>query len=162
MEGAEKMKTMKVLVVYFSRHGHTEKVAKRIAGILKAEVEEILDSKDREHLVSWKKSSFDEELRTPTKIIHPLNDPKDFDLVVIGTPIWDGVTPAIKAYLGHMKKRFKKVAFFVTFSAAAEDAAYQMERLSKKPVAVLELQDRQIDNREDKGMIKGFCGEIKG
>lgn len=150
----------KILVVYFSRHGHTEKVAIKLSKILRADLEEIKDSKDREHLVSWDKSSFDEELRSPTKIIHPLNDPRGYDLVVIGTPIWDGVTPPIIAYLKHMKKRLKKVAFFITFSAAAEDAAYQMEKLSKKPVAVLELQDRQIDHKEDSKMINDFCKKV--
>jgi len=150
---------MKTLVAYYSRHGHTGKVGKKIAKILRADVEEVIDKKDREHLISWDKSSFDEELRTSTKIIPTKYDAGDYDLVVIGTPIWDGISPPIKEYFS--KNKFKKVAFFITFSAAAEDAAYQMERLSRKPVAVLELQDRQIDNKEVKKKIKEFCREIK-
>ena len=35
-----------------------------------------------------------------------------------------------KTYL--KENKFKKTAFFITFAAAAEDAAYQMEKLSKK------------------------------
>ena len=151
---------MKTLVVYFSRHGHTEKVGRKIAKALRADVEEIKDVKDRSHLVSWSESSFDEELRTPTKIMPLKYNPLDYELVVIGTPIWDGISPPVKAYLS--KNKFKKVAFFITFSAAAEDVAYVMEKLAgKKPVAVLELQDRQIDLKEDKKLIKGFCREIK-
>ena len=150
----------KILVVYYSRHGHTGKVGKRIARALWTKVEEIKDIKSRDHLVSWEKSSFDEELRTTTKIWELKYDPKDFDLVVIGTPIWDGISPPVRAYLS--RNKFKKVAFFVTFGAAAENAAHVMGKLAgKKPVAILELQDRQIDLGEHKKLIKEFCSEIK-
>jgi len=150
----------KILVAYYSRHGHTGKVGKRIARALWAKVEEIKDIKSRDHLVSWEKSSFDEELRAPTKIWELKYDPKDFDLVVIGTPIWDGISPPVRAYLS--RNKFKKVAFFSTFGAAAEDAFYVMEKLArKKPVAVLGVQDRQIDLGDYKKMVKDFCGEIK-
>ena len=150
---------MKILVTYYSRHGHTEKVAKIIAKYMRADLEIIKDTKNRDNLISWSKSSFDEQLKTPT-IIQPITyDTKDYDLIIIGTPIWDGITPPVKSYL--KKNKFKKVAFFITFSAAAEDAAYQMEKISKKPKAVLELQDRQIDLKEHKKLIKDFCKKLK-
>ena len=82
-----------------------------------------------------------------------------YDLVIIGTPIWDGISPPIKAYLS--MNRFKRVAFFLTFGSAAENGAYVMEKLSKKrPLAILELQDRQIDLGEDKERIVDFCKAI--
>ena len=62
---------MKILVAYYSRHGHTGKVGKQIAKILRADVEEIKDVKDRGHLKNWLQGAFDEELRTPTKIMPP-------------------------------------------------------------------------------------------
>ena len=90
LEGFEEMK---ILVAYYSRHGHTGVVGKKIARKLWADVEEIKDVKDREHLVSWEKSSFDEELRTPTRIEETRYNSGAYDLVVIGTPIWDGISP---------------------------------------------------------------------
>jgi len=157
LEGFEEMK---ILVAYYSRHGHTGVVGKKIARKLWADVEEIKDVKDREHLVSWEKSSFDEELRTPTRIEETRYNSGAYDLVVIGTPIWDGISPPVRAYLS--KNKFKKVAFFTTFGSAAEDAFYVMEKVSgKKPVAVLGVQDRQIDLGDHKKLIKKFCSEIK-
>ena len=151
---------MKILVAYYSRHGHTGVVGKKIARRLWADVEEIKDVKDREHLVSWEKSSFDEELRTTTRIEETRSNSGAYDLVVIGTPIWDGISPPVRAYLS--KNKFKKVAFFTTFGSAAEDAFYVMEKVSgKKPVAVLGVQDRQIDLGDHKKLIKKFCSEIK-
>lgn len=150
---------MKTLVVYYSRHGHTRKVAESIARALNAEKEEIVDKKDRKHLATWFLNAFDEELRTPTKIEKVEHNPKDFDLVVIGTPIWDGITPPVKKYLALNK--FNKVAFFITFGASAENAAYVMSKIvNKKPLAVLELQDREIRLGAEK-KIKEFCRTLK-
>jgi len=156
----ERFEKMKILVVFYSRHGHTEKVAKKISKILKADLEKLKDTKDRSHLIGWAESSFDEELRTPTKIMPPKNNSLNYDLVIIGTQIWDGISPPVKAYLS--KNKFKKVAFFATFGAAAENAIYHMGKLTKKsPIASLEVQDRQIDLGEDKKLIKDFCNTIK-
>ena len=130
-----------------------------IAKFMNADLEIIRDTKNREHLKSWEQGAFDEELRTPTKILPIKYNPKDYDLVIIGTPIWDGITPAVKTYL--QKNKFKKTAFFITFGAAAEDAAYQMEKLSKKPRAVLELQDRQIKLGAYRKLIKDFTRKLR-
>jgi len=151
---------MKILVAFYSRHGHTEKLAKEIAKILKADLEKLKDTKSREYVISWAKSSFDEELRTPTKIVPPKNNSLDYDLVIIGTQIWDGISPPVKDYLKNNK--FKKVAFFATFGAAADDAFYQMGKIvGKNSIANLEVQDRQIDLGEDKKLVKEFCETVK-
>ncbi len=155
LEGNE----MKTLVAFYSRHGHTRIVGKRIARILGAEIEEIVDKKNRQGLATWFYNAFDEELRTPTKIEKVQHNPSDFDLVIVGTPIWDGISPAVKTYLSENK--FKKVAFFVTFGASAENAAYVMESIiKKKPLAILELQDRQIMAGANKE-IRTFCKGLR-
>lgn len=151
---------MKILVVYYSLHGHTEKVAQIIARFLRADLESIKDKKKRSHLVNWQIGAFDEELRNATEIETVSKNSMNYDLVIIGSPIWDGVVPAVKAYLS--KNNFKQVAFFLTFHAAAEDAALVMSELSKKkPLAVMEIQDLQIKKSEGYEMIKKFSKEIK-
>jgi flavodoxin len=157
----ERTEAMKILVTFYTKFGHTLRVARKIVENFGAETEEIIDKKERRTLVSWFLSAFNEELRTPTEIEKVKNNPADFDLVIVGTPIWDGIAPAVRRYLRKYKNRFKKVAFFITFGASAEDAAYVMETIvKKKPVAVLELQDREILLGADK-KINQFCEEIK-
>lgn len=157
MERAQKMKT---LVAFYSRHGHTLTVAKKIAEKLGAETEEIIDKKNRKKLATWFLSAFDEELGTPTQIEKPKYNPADFGLVVIGTPIWDGITPAVRRYISQYK--FKKVAFFITCGASAEDAAYVMSEITgEKPVGVLELRDGEIIRGTVGKKIDKFCEEIK-
>ncbi|MAG02846.1 hypothetical protein CMI42_05910 [Candidatus Pacearchaeota archaeon] len=153
---------MKILIVYYSRHNHTKIVGDLIGKLLKGVVEEIIDIKDRSHLINWEKSVFDEELRTPTKIKPMKSNPKDFDLVIVGSPIWHGITPALRAYLKQNKGKFRKIALFTTFSASAENADYVVEKLSgKKPISVLGVQDRQIWMGEHKRLIREFCERVK-
>ena len=150
----------RILVAFYSLQGHTKKVGLQIAKILGAEVEEIKDTKDRSMLKSWFQGAFNEELRTPTKIKPVKSNSLDYDLVVVGTPMWDGISPPVREYL--KKNKFHKVAFFATFGSAADDAFYIMNEVSgKKPVTTLELQDRQIDLKEDKKRIDDFCKKIK-
>jgi flavodoxin len=150
----------KVLVAFYSLKGHTRKIGSEIAKLLKADIEEIKDLRDRSRLISWQTSAFEEDLKTATKIQKPEKNPLDYDLVIIGTPIWDGIVPAVKEYL--TKNKFKKVAFFATFDAASEDAFYVMEKIcKKKPIATLEVQDRQAFSEEAMIKIRNFCKKIK-
>ncbi len=153
--------TVRVLVAYYSHFGHARKISEKLAKILKADLEEIIDLKDRTLLATWFVGAYDDELKTPTKIKPPVYDVSKYDLVIIGGPVWDGVTPPVKEYLSINKSKFKKVAFFSTFGASAGDSFFTMGNLSgKKPVAVLELQDRQVKLGEDGERIKIFCKEI--
>jgi flavodoxin len=150
---------MKTLVAYYSLTNNTKEVAEMIAKFMNADLESIKDTKPRDHLKRWEVGAFDEKLRTPTKI-HPTKyNSQDYDLVIIGTPIWDGITPAVKAYLKNNK--FKKTAFFITFGAAADDAAYVMGKLSKTSKHILELQDRQIKLGKHRKYIKDFTKKLR-
>ncbi len=153
---------MKTLIVFYSRHNHTKMVAEKIAKKIGAELELIVDKKDRSHLMSWFKSAFDEELRTPTKIGSLKKNPENYDLILIGTPVWDGIVPPVKEFLKIYKNKLKKVAFICTFGASAEDAFYVMEKIcGKKPVATLELQDKEIVLEKDTQKVEDFCGKLK-
>ena len=152
---------MKTLVAYYSLTKHTKQVAEMIAKFMNADLEEIQDTKPRDHLITWQQGAFDEELEKPTKIKATKYNPKDYDLVIIGTPIWNGITPAIYTYLTNNKGKFKKTAFFITFAAAADNAAYFMGTLSKPSKHVLELQDRQIKLGEHRKLVKGFCRNLR-
>ncbi len=152
---------MKTLVAFYSKNGHTRIIGEKLAKLFKADSEEIVDLRDRSDIFTWAKSAFNEDLKTPTEIAPIKKNPQNYDLVIVGTPIWDGITPPVKAYLSENK--FKNVAFFTTFGAAAEDAFYEMEQLAKKkPLSVLEVQDMQISRKEDEPRIKVFEREILG
>jgi menaquinone-dependent protoporphyrinogen IX oxidase len=107
---------MKTLVAYYSRTGLTRKVALLISKKLKADCDEIVDKKHRAGAIGWIFSGRDATLRRLTDITYK-KDPKNYDLIIIGGPVWSwNVTPAIKTYVQDNKKSLKarRVAFFAT------------------------------------------------
>ena len=151
---------MKKLVVFYSRSGNTQKVALEIARSLRADVDEIIDLKDRTRkIIGWLIAGKDASQKKLTEIKFK-KDPKNYDLVIIGTPIWAWtMTPAIRTYLS--KNKIKKVAFFSTAGSRKNKAFEEMAKLSKRPVATCCIEERDIKANRYKESIKEFCDELK-
>ena len=148
---------MRVLVAFYSRTGNTRRVGSEIAKILKADIDEVIDKTDRSGIKGWLGGGKDAFFKNPT-FIHFKKDPANYDLVIIGTPVWAATqAPAIRTYLTEHK--LKSVAFFCTFGGSEGKTFSEMEILSKKPVATLGLVDRKINSEESRLKIKKFCRE---
>jgi len=105
---------MNGLVVYYSRTGKTKSVAEKIAFELKAEIEEVVDLKNRDGWFGFLKAGFDATLGRETEIGEMRKSPRDFDLIVVGTPVWNSrPSSAIRTYLKRNDLSEKKVAIFV-------------------------------------------------
>jgi flavodoxin len=104
---------MKALVVYYSRTGNTKFVAEKIAQELGAEIEEVIDKKNRIGPIAYLSAGKDAARRNKTEIAETSKNPSEFDLVVVGTPNWvSKPTPAIRTYLSKYDLAGKKVATF--------------------------------------------------
>jgi flavodoxin len=146
----------KILVVYFSRTGVTEKISELIAVALNADKEKLVDKKDRSgtwgYLVAGKDAGFGNE----TEIEPVKHNPSDYDLVIIGTPIWAwSMTPAIRTYINQNKGCFKKVVFFTTSGGTGYDKVVpSMEQIVGKE-AVFKNGFLEKEVKEDSpGMVK--------
>jgi len=156
---------MKKLVVFYSRDGHTKKVAEKIYKLLKCDIDEIVDKKDRSNMIGWIISGKDASTKRLTEIENK-KDPSKYDLVIIGTPVWAfTMTPAIRTYLTKNKLNIKKckLAFFCTFGGKESKSLSDMEKLSKKPIISLGLNDKDIEKNsvELNLKIKKFCDKLK-
>jgi flavodoxin len=155
---------MKTLISYYSRSGKTEEVAKEISKNLNADLDKIIDKKKRKGIFGWLSAGRDAMKENITEIEYKKN-PKDYDLVIVGTPTWAStITPAIRTYL--TKNKFKKIAFFATASEIDGTETFKkMEALSKKPIAILEMEKKDFKKGEIKiweiKKIKEFCEKIK-
>ena len=129
-----KMANKKILVVYFSRSGNTKKVAIDIASALNADIEQLIDKKDRRGIVGYLKSGRDASTEKLADLEPTKNDPSKYDLVVLGTPIWAWtMTPAIRTYILENKSSFKDIACFTTAGGTkAEKIVEKMEVLATK------------------------------
>jgi len=149
----------KILVSYYSKTGNTKKVAEKISSILNADIDEITDRKNKKGLKGILREI--KNLIFGKTEINYKKDPKTYDLVIIGTPIWAWtLVPAVKKYLE--KNKLKEVAFFCTYGGhvgGTKKTFRDMEKLSNKPINVLGLTAEDIKSPEDK--INKFCNELK-
>ncbi len=104
---------MKSLVVFYSRTGNARFVAQTIASQIGADTEEVIDLKKRGGVFGFLSGGFDARRGKETEIAPTTKSPADYDLIIVGTPIWGGrPTPAITTYLKKNDLSGKKVALF--------------------------------------------------
>ena len=79
------------------------------------DIEQIIDLKDRSGLFNFFICGKNATKHNLTDIDSIKYYPVEYDLIIIGTPIWGNtMTPAIRTYITHKKPVLKKVAFFFT------------------------------------------------
>jgi len=130
---------MKILVAYYTRDGHTRQVAQRIAESFGADLDEVVDTKKRNSILGFLIAGYDATRGKTTEILFE-KDPADYDLVIVGTPIWNGrVTPAIRTYLLTNREKIKKAAFFATYAAGGGICLEQMSKIYNKEIITYNL-----------------------
>ncbi len=154
---------MKALVVYYSRSGNTREVAQSIAQEMQCDIEEIHDTQKRSGIIGWIKSAYQAN-RGKLTTIKPLEkDPSDYDLVVVGTPIWAGF-PAVpvKTYLIENKDKFKDVAFFATYGGSGfpKTVRTMAEASGKEPLQKLGIKVDEIKNKACDCKIDPFVRDL--
>jgi menaquinone-dependent protoporphyrinogen IX oxidase len=106
---------MKTLIAYYSRTGNTARVAKDLATQLGADLEEIVDKKNRSGIWGYIIAGRDGMKKRLTEISAQVHNPADYDLVILGSPVWGwDMVPAVRTYLDKGKGNFKEIALFVT------------------------------------------------
>jgi len=148
---------MKTLLTFYSRSGTTKRVAEEVAKALDADIDEVIDKKSRKGILGFFIAGYD-ATRGKTTEIEFEKDPSRYDLVIIGTPVWNGrVTPAIRTYLLRNRERIKNAAFFCTCAGRPGKCLEQMEELwGKKPLLKKILVRKSLDEG-----IKDIVEELK-
>ena len=96
----------KILVVYYSRTGTTKTVAEAIRDALGCEIDEIEDTKGRSGLIGWLMAGKDAGSGSLTKISGVDEEPSQYDVVVMGSPTWNGhMSTPIRTYITDNKDR---------------------------------------------------------
>lgn len=106
---------MKSLVIYYSKTGNARWVAQTIAAEVGADVEEVVELKKPLGILGYLRGVSSNWVGHETEIEPSTRSPLDYDLIIIGTPVWSGKpTPAITAYLKKNDLSGMKVAVFFT------------------------------------------------
>lgn len=155
---------MSSLVVYYSRKGTTRKIGELISNEAEWEFEEIIDIKKRKGFIGFLKSGKDATFKKLADIKEIQKNPELFDLIILGTPIWNRrMTPAIRTYITEFKNQIKDVAFFCTEGGSGGQKTFDsMENLCEKtPISTLEITKNDIKNGDHKDKIKKFIQDLK-
>jgi flavodoxin len=142
---------MKTLVIYYTRTGNAKFLAETIAAELGTDIEEVIDLKKRQGKLCWLSAGRDAMGEKETEIAQTKRTPTDYDLMIIGQPIWAGnPTPAIRTYLNKNDLSGKKVALFFSDSNLGQ-AIEKTKALMPKSTFVgeLSLSAKELENKEE-------------
>jgi flavodoxin len=155
---------MKSLVVYYTRTGNARFVAETIAAEIGADIEEIVDLKDRSGKLGWMLAGRAGMSGRETKIAPTKKVPADYDLIVVGTPIWAWApSSAIRTWLDQNDLSEKKVALFFTMDSGLRQAVEKTKALIPKAVFVGELAiAKALENKDETAKkITDWCTMLK-
>jgi menaquinone-dependent protoporphyrinogen IX oxidase len=155
----------KTLVAFYSRTGTTRRMARSIAATLDADLEDIVDVDPREGLRGYMRSSLDAMLGRDAVIGRAKLNPADYDLVVVGSPVWNAsVSSPVRAFLNRHRHALDRLALFCTCDTTGGGRAIeQMERVARKTATaalVLRAEDaiRDVATRK----IERFADQAQG
>ena len=104
-------------------------------------------------------------LRIGSAIRQSSANPSDYDMVLIGTPVWVGsVVSAVRSYIKRHRKHLKAIAFFCTAGEPEKQRALsQMRKLAKcEPVATLAVRADDVKASGYGGVVHSFVERIRG
>jgi flavodoxin len=151
---------LKSLVVYYTRTGNARFAAETVAAEIGADAEEIVDLKKRNGPLGYLSGGSDARRGRETEIAPTKKSPAEYDLIVVGTPVWASrPTPAITTYLKKNDLSGKKVALFFTQGGKKPSAIDQTKALipNSECVGVLSLVNPLDDKVESEKQITEWC-----
>jgi flavodoxin len=148
--------SMKVLIAYYSHTGNTQKVAEALKAATGADVTRIEPVKDTNYL--FKCFNAMRKKRTPIKPC--TTDLKDYDAVVVGSPVWaSGAPMGVNQYLDELKNaEGKKYAVLVTYGGSGQEkvAGQIKAQLDGKKMSFIGM----IDVKQDAAVAGNFQDKV--
>lgn len=155
---------MKVLVAYYSLTGHTQRVADEIAARCDADVERIQDADvQRAGWGGYFRSGWQAFAGIDSPIRPPLRRVADYDLVVIGTPVWNwSLSSPMRSYAKAHARDIKRVAFFCTEGGSGDRRVFaELERLcGQQPVATVALRQQDVEQGRHITAVTTFVARL--
>ncbi len=160
------MADARLLVVFHSRSGTTRRIAHAIAESLGADIEEIADLKKRTGLFGYLGAGRDAMRRACSPIGEPTRNPADYDLVIVGSPIWVGrMSSPVRSYLTRYRGQFKAAGFFCTCGGKNNESALfadMAEAADCTPRAVLVVTDAEVAKGTEWDKVRTFEESVAG
>jgi menaquinone-dependent protoporphyrinogen IX oxidase len=156
--------TMKCLVVYYSRTGITRVVAQYAAEALGADVEELIDTKKRSGPLGFAVAVKDAAMKKFVPIEPPKYNPAEYDLVVIGSPVWaNTMSSAVRAYLTEHGRNVPSAALLsTTHTSGVEESQRDMQAMLRcEVIATIGLRQKSVKRGEHIAALDAFIGKCR-
>lgn len=151
---------LKSLVIYYSRTGNARFVAETIAAEIGADIEEVIDLKNRKGPLGFLSGGFAARRSKETEIVPTKKSPAGYDLIIVGTPVWAGrPSPAIRTYLKKNDLSGKKVAVFFAQGGKKPQAIEQTKALmpNSKCIGEFSIANPLANKEESEKQIATWC-----
>ncbi len=122
---------MKILVLYYSYEGTTKKIAEAIAKKLNADIErlKVIDEPKKTGFGKFMWGGSQVVMKKVPKIEDLKHNLENYDLIIMGTPVWAGsFVPAFRTLFQTEHFAGKKTAFFYTYMGKAGHTKENMEK----------------------------------
>ena len=153
----------RALVVYYSRTGYTRRIAEEISRALACDICPIEEDKARQGPLGYLRSAYEAMTRKQATITQLARDPRQYDLIIIGTPVWGwSLSSPVRAFAERYRDRLARVAFFCTMGGSGAEKVFGelQQVVGRKPVATLGLTDSEIDAHKDAQKVDRFAAAL--
>ncbi|WP_332745807.1 flavodoxin family protein [Hydrogenophaga sp.] len=154
----------RILVVYYSRNGHTEFVARQIAARCHADLERVEYRHRRQGVIGYLRSAAEAVLGLRPAIERMQRRPADYDLVIVGTPVWCwNVASPLRTWLQRHHGALDNVAVFCTCAGSGHAKALDdLEGLcGHRALARLAMTERALGQCRGDPAFRHFLLELK-
>lgn len=155
---------MRTLVAYHSHSGHTRRAAEALAARIGADLAEIRPADGRfRGLIGLVRAIVSARRARPAPIAPMDARLEDYDLVIVGTPIWAShISPPARAFLMENRERLRDYATLYTcVGTGLPEAGEDMARImGPSPRAVLDLTRRDEGKPAFREKLETFVREI--
>lgn len=153
----------KILITYYSRSGNTEQVAKELATLCDADLDPIRATKDNDKGWRFIRTLFQTGRQSCSTIEPSDHNPQNYDLVIIGTPVWmSNLSSIARAYLRSHVTQFKNVAFFCTEGRTGENKVFQQmkDEVDQLPIATLVVKEFELKDKSYLAKLSSFSDSL--
>lgn len=154
----------RVLIVFFSMGGHTRRLAEEIRSATGADIEEIIEQRPRHGAWGMLRALSDASLQRKSGVLAAKHNPADYDLLVLGGPIWASHLAApVRTFAEQFGSRARRVAFFCTEGKQGADTAFaELEKLCQhKPMAALAVDAQHLEPADHRSELGRFVAWLR-
>ncbi len=155
----------RILVAHYSLSGNTADLAREIARELQADTETIRDARARRGVFGVLRSLMDAIFRREPSIAPVEKRPMDYDLLVLGGPIWAGrFASPVRTYARRHAGGANRIAFFCTQGGrGAETGMAELASICHlSPMTTLVVDGKHLKPAEHAAELARFVSSVRG